>query len=650
MNTTKWIGLVAGMILPLSLAHAQAPVAQPSYGSAPVQAAPVAPPPLSPAAAEVLQLGQAGTSEDVILAYIQNSQAGFNLSADQILYLRDVGISSSAITAMLNRDNALRGQPPAYGQTAPPPTPAPPPVPVQETVPPPPAAAPVYVSSPPPEVGSFYNDLAPYGAWIQLEGIGWCWQPSVVVINRSWRPYCDSGHWVWTDAGWFWQSDYSWGWAPFHYGRWQLHDRCGWVWLPDRVWGPAWVTWRVAGDNCGWAPLPPRAELDVRLGWRFNGIGVGLNFDFGLRPEHFTFVALHDFNDRDLGHRRLPPVEVTRVYRQTTIVNNYVVNNTTIVNQGVRVERVAAATHSEIRKVAIRDVPAGSPAAMPARGADRNGLAVYRPQLRAASAPAHMVAQKVDERHPVIQHPTGAAMNIQTRTTTSAGAWAPTVGARPAQPDNSRVSGRSSNDRPPTYQQGRPTTQPYQPVHPQPSAPMPSRNVEDVKPPAHPSTSYRTEPNPQTTVSHNPLPPQPAPTSSRVFESPKQAQHPYTPSRPEVSMSPAPSRNPAPVSQAPAPSRFEQPRQTVSPASPYAAEGNSRLNSSRGAVPQQPAMSQSAPVQSSRQAQPFSNPHVYEPKSYHQAAEAHALPPLNSRPASPSQGNPSSPSSKKGDS
>ena len=91
----------------------------------------------------------------------------------------------------------------------------------------------------------FYNNLSPYGTWVSLEGYGWCWQPRAVVISHGWRPYCDGGHWVYTDAGWFWQSDYSWGWAPFHYGRWYQHPRCGWVWTPDRVWGPAWVTWRV---------------------------------------------------------------------------------------------------------------------------------------------------------------------------------------------------------------------------------------------------------------------------------------------------------------------------------------------------------------------------------------------------------------------
>jgi len=409
MKSTKWLGLMAALMVPLLTAEAQTP---PPQGAASVPAN------MSPAASEVTRLAEASTSEDVMLAYIQNSAAAFNLSTDQILYLRDIGLSSAVITAMLNRDNALRGQAQtynydqrAYPATVPPPTapapaPTPAPSPVPEAVAPSPTQAPppVYVSSPPPEVGYFYDDLSPYGSWVQLEGVGWCWQPRVVVINRSWQPYCDSGHWIWTDAGWFWVSDYSWGWAPFHYGRWQRHARCGWVWTPDRVWGPAWVAWRSEGDHCGWAPLPPHSEFVVGVGWRFNGVSVGVNFDFGLRPEHFTFVALHDFNQHDLGHRRLPPTEVTRIYNHTTIINNYTVNNTTIVNQGIRVDRVAAATHTEIRKVPIRDVPAGGGRAVLTQGTDRGAPVVYRPQLKAPTRTSGIVAQKVDERHPVIQH------------------------------------------------------------------------------------------------------------------------------------------------------------------------------------------------------------------------------------------------------
>src|SRR5437588_12876439 len=52
---------------------------------------------LSAGAAEVVRLAQSGVTEDVVLAYIQNSQSTFNLAADDVVYLRDVGLSSPVI-------------------------------------------------------------------------------------------------------------------------------------------------------------------------------------------------------------------------------------------------------------------------------------------------------------------------------------------------------------------------------------------------------------------------------------------------------------------------------------------------------------------------------------------------------------------------
>src|SRR5437870_3419052 len=402
--TQKTVGLacIASLTLPLLSGYAQPPPT--SIPSSPVPGQPAAPVPaaVSPAAAEVLRLAESGVAEDIVMAYIQNSPAAFNLSADQILYVRDLGLSSQVITAMLNRDAALRSQP-QPSQLAPEPEPeaAPAPtVPVEAPLTPPPTE----VTAPPPQVNYFYSELTPYGSWVVLDGVGWCWQPSAVVVNRGWRPYCDGGHWVYTDAGWFWQSEYSWGWAPFHYGRWQLHPRCGWVWTPDTVWGPSWVVWRNYGDYCGWAPLPPRAVFEVGFGWRFNGLHVGLNFDFGLRADHFTFIGLHDFNERDLHHHRLPPTEVTRVYNHTTIINNYTVNNTTIVNRGLPVERVASVAHTPVNRAPVRDLPASSGRAVATRTATERGEpVVYRPHLAAPARTAPVAVQKVAERHPVIQ-------------------------------------------------------------------------------------------------------------------------------------------------------------------------------------------------------------------------------------------------------
>src|SRR5260370_8345785 len=204
MKNTKWLALVAAVHLPILCAEAQAPAPQIPSGPGPIQGTARVAANISPATAEVVRLAEAGTSEDVILAYVQNAQSSFNLSSDNILYLKDVGLTSPVITAMLNRDNTLRNQtqqyrydqklyPPANpAPSAPPPLPAPPDAPpVSEPAAPAPTAvaAPLtYVSNPPPEGNYFYNDLAPYGAWVDLEGVGWCWQPRAVVINRGWRP------------------------------------------------------------------------------------------------------------------------------------------------------------------------------------------------------------------------------------------------------------------------------------------------------------------------------------------------------------------------------------------------------------------------------------------------------------------------------
>ena len=440
MKNTKWATLLSAAILPLYSGCAQnrypttvvksgpayqepAPNGeiggQPpppaangdSYGAPPdgAQSSAGAPANISPAAAEMIKMAESGVSEDVLIAYAQKSPTRYDLSADTILYLKDLGLTSPVITAMVNRDGSLRNDPqaqvsqpqyaPPQAQQGPPPGQNEGPGPAVQ------AAQPVYASNPPEDVNYFYDNLSPYGTWVVLDGVGWCWQPRAVVVDRGWSPYCNSGHWVFTDCGWFWQSDYSWGWAPFHYGRWYQHERCGWVWTPDRTWGPAWVTWRSGGDSCGWAPLPPHAEFDVRLGWRFNGVRVGATFDFGLRPDHFTFVAVHDFNRHDFARARLPVTEVRNVYNRTTIINNTTVVNNTIVNRGIPADRVAAATHTQVRKVSIKEQTASAGSGHITRdpGAARSGT-VYREQLKTPPHPVKVVAQKVDNSHPVVQH------------------------------------------------------------------------------------------------------------------------------------------------------------------------------------------------------------------------------------------------------
>src|SRR5947208_3555638 len=74
----------------------------------------------------------------------------------------------------------------------------------------------------------FYSDLSPHGSWLVSGSYGRVWQPA--VYRAGWNPYYD-GHWVYTDVGWAWLSDYEWGAVPYHYGTWVLDMDLGWVWV-----------------------------------------------------------------------------------------------------------------------------------------------------------------------------------------------------------------------------------------------------------------------------------------------------------------------------------------------------------------------------------------------------------------------------------
>ena len=614
MNITKWVGFVTALAFPLLSGYAQTPET-----AAPVN--------LSPGAAEVVRLAGSGVGDDVVLAYIQNSQAPFNLSADNVLYLKDVGLSPQVTSAMLSHDGTLRNQPQQYAPAAPAPAAPPPtypsPVAPAPAVPPQPATAPppAYVSSPPADVSYFYNDLAPYGSWVSLEGYGWCWQPRAVVISHGWRPYCDGGHWVYTDAGWFWQSDYSWGWAPFHYGRWHQHPSCGWVWLPDRVWGPAWVTWRVAGDNCGWAPLPPRAEFDIRLGWRFNGVSVGANFDFGLGINAFAFVGFGDFCSHDLGHRRLPPARVTTIYHQTTIINNYVVNNNTIVHRGIPIERVTAASHVPVPRATVSDWR-GGPAKMPTRSAS----VVYRPQLQAPARPANMVAQRLDTGHPVIQHAPIAPVRTQQPSTFSRGGSAPAPTPRRPTLESPRVSPWSSGAKPASSSQYQQTPRASQPA-PAPETTKPSPWSSTAKPASSPQYQQTPRASQPTPAVETPKP-SPLSNSARPSSSPQ---------------SQTGSKTYQPASTAPAAPAATRPpdewKQGTRSAPGYRSDaGLPAYYTAHNPAP-------SSPAAASSQGQ---NTHVYPPKSARQASEIHSPPPSDQHSSASSSSSGKSSDSKSG--
>jgi hypothetical protein len=120
----------------------------------------------------------------------------------------------------------------------------------------------------------FETTLSPYGTWVDDPTYGRVWVPAESVVGDDFAPYASNGQWANTEYGWTWASDWSWGWAPFHFGRWTFMSGRRWGWVPGTLWGPGWVSWRSGGGYVGWAALPPRGAsvgrpVGARSPWRF---------------------------------------------------------------------------------------------------------------------------------------------------------------------------------------------------------------------------------------------------------------------------------------------------------------------------------------------------------------------------------------------
>jgi hypothetical protein len=108
----------------------------------------------------------------------------------------------------------------------------------------------------------FYEALSPFGQWMYDKNYGYVWTPS----DKKLRPYYTNGTWVMTEHGSTWVSNYPWGWAPFHYGRWVYDSFYHWVWIPGTTWAPAWVVWRTSGEYVGWTPITPGTTISAAGG------------------------------------------------------------------------------------------------------------------------------------------------------------------------------------------------------------------------------------------------------------------------------------------------------------------------------------------------------------------------------------------------
>jgi hypothetical protein len=378
----------------------------------------------------------------------------------------------------------------------------------------------------------FYDQLSPFGYWVNYPDYGYVWVPGA---GSGFRPYGTRGHWVYTDEGWTWVSDYSWGWATFHYGNWFYDDSYGWMWSPGYEWAPAWVTWGEYGGNYCWAPIGPRIDIGVSYS-TYRPPARYWNF---CPREHITSVNVSNYYVRN--------VHTTTVINNITVINNVNRGTGHAYIRGPQSANVERFTHSTIRPVAIR------PASRPGTAAVHNGqLAIYRPSVQNNNAAARPTqVRDLHALRPVNDHP-----NTNTAVT------------RPGQ----QPSGQEHASSQPVHQHSQPNPVQHQatPVQPHTNPGQPHNS--SVQPHSNPSQPHSNPSQPQNNPGQphsNPVQPRPvqrqpaqprpmqthpAPVQPRPMQQqrPVQQQHPVQQQRPMPQQPrPQPVQHPAPRPVAP---------------------------------------------------------------------------------------------------
>ncbi|MDO9185280.1 MAG: hypothetical protein Q7W13_04640 [Bacteroidia bacterium] len=209
----------------------------------------------------------------------------------------------------------------------------------------------------------FYDNLSPYGHWVDYPNYGFVWIP---MVDADFFPYGSNGHWVFTNYGWTWVSHYSWGWAPFHYGRWTYDDYYGWFWIPDNMWGPAWVAWRSSPGYYGWAPMGPNISINVVI--------IG---GYNPPPDHWVFVPNNYMGQDDINHYYGPRKNNQVYIDNSTVINNTYVDNSTrnTYISGPGKEDVQKVTGGRVKAVEIVEN------SKPGQSLENDKFKIYRPVI-----------------------------------------------------------------------------------------------------------------------------------------------------------------------------------------------------------------------------------------------------------------------------
>jgi hypothetical protein len=241
----------------------------------------------------------------------------------------------------------------------------------------------------------FYDQLSPYGEWVNYPNWGYVWIPDA---GRDFVPYSTQGHWILTDYGWTWMSDYIWGWAPFHYGRWDYDHYYGWFWIPGNEWGPAWVSWRSAQGYYGWAPMEPGISLSVSFGRGYDS-----------HNDHWIFVRDRDIDRPDINNYYIGQTDRDRIVRRSSVINNTYVDSrrqTTYITGPAR-EDIQKVTGKRVNPVAIQEYD------KPGQDLSNGHFRIYRPDVIKNSRNENKAAPARITKLEDVRQPSERDMNSQ---------------------------------------------------------------------------------------------------------------------------------------------------------------------------------------------------------------------------------------------
>ena len=372
-----------------------------------------------------------------------------------------------------------------------------------------------------------YEDLDDYGDWRDDSNYGHVWFPT--RVSAGWAPYRE-GHWDWISPwGWTWVDDASWGYAPFHYGRWvTVGGRWGWIGGPvdiAPVYAPALVVFLGTGGigfggNVGWFPLGPREvyvpSYNVSRGYmnRVNISNTTVN-NTTITNVYNTTIVNRSTNITNVVYLNKNVAGAVTVVPQRTFVNAQPVARVAI---AVNVREIASGPVSSRATVApsresvmgSRANSAGRVAAPPPAVANRQVIAKVAPppspvpfarqQQSLAAHPGQPLERKevqtlrpanTPAAQPMVKiAPPGKPATPNTGRPDNQPGNAPNAG-RPGQPNNAQPANRPGNRPPSNEAPG--VTNPAQPnSRPEPIVPEPAPRVQT--PPPNERTQQPTPP------------------------------------------------------------------------------------------------------------------------------------------------------------